>query len=66
MRFFLLGYLKSKVYHSLHSNIEGLKTSIEREIKSTNAEMPKNSFENYRKRLELVLSAEGGHFENVL
>ena len=39
---------------------------MERKIKSTNAEMLKNSFENYRKRLELVISAEGGRFENVL
>ena len=44
MRFFLWGYLKSKVYYPLLSNIEGLKTNIEREMKSINAEMLKKRF----------------------
>ena len=61
--FFIWGYLKSKVYYHLPSNIEGLKTNIEREIKSINADMLKNSFENFRKKLELVISAEGGPFD---
>ena len=64
--FFLWGYLKSKVYHPLPSNIEELKANIDREIKSINADMLKNSFENFRKRLELIESAEGGRIENVL
>ena len=66
MRFFLWGYLKGKIYYPSLSNIEGLKTNVERGIKSINAEILKNGFENFRIRLELVISAEGGHFENVL
>ena len=38
--------------------------NIESEIKSIKAEMPKNSFENFRKRLGLVISAERRHIEN--
>ena len=56
--FFLWGHLKSKVYYPLPSNIDELKSNIEREVKSITTEMLKNSFENFRIRLNFIISAE--------
>lgn len=61
--FFLWGYLKSRVYCPMPSNIEELKANIEREIRSIPTQMLKSTFENFRKRLDLVISAEGKHIE---
>ncbi len=56
----------SKVYNPISKHIIELKANIEREIKSIKKEMLKKTFENFRKRLELIISAEGEHIENVL
>ena len=64
--FFLWGHLKSKVYYPLPKNIIELKANIEREIKSIKKEVLKKTFENFRKRLELIILAEGKYIENVL
>lgn len=62
--FFLWGYLKGKVYNPLPKTIDDLKANIEREIKKINADVLKSTFLNFRKRLKLVIEADGGHIEN--
>ena len=62
--FYLWGYLKSVVYNPLPKTIEELKINLEREIKNISRETLKNVFFNLSKRCNLVISAEGGHFEN--
>ena len=62
--FFLRGYLKGKVYNPLPKTIDDLKANIEREIKKINADVLKSTFLNFRKRLKLVIEADGGHIEN--
>ena len=61
--FFLWGYLKARVYKPLPKNLEDLKENIEREIKNIPKDMLKSTFLNFKKRCELVLSADGGHIE---
>ncbi len=63
MRLFLWGYLKGRVYSSLPKTLDDLKTNIEREIKIINKKTLKTVFENFEKRCNLVISAEGGHIE---
>jgi hypothetical protein len=62
--FFLWGYLKGKVYNPLPKTIDDLKANIEREIKKINADVLKSTFLNFRKRLKLIIEADGGHIEN--
>ena len=62
--YFLWGYLKSKVYYPLPKTIEDLQVNIEREIKKINKNILKNTFVNFRKRLNLVIEAGGGHIKN--
>ena len=62
--YFLWGYLKSKVYYPLPETIEDLQVNIEREIKNINKNILKNTFVNFRKRLNLVIEAGGGHIKN--
>jgi len=61
--FFLWGHLKNKVYNPLPLTIDDLKTNIEREIKKIEVTTLKSTFLNLKKRLNLVISAEGGHIE---
>ena len=62
--FFLWGYLKSKVYNPLPKNLDYLKLNKEREIKNISAETLKSVFSNLTKRCKMLISVNGGHFEN--
>ena len=62
--YFLWGYLKSVVYNPLPKTIEDLKVNLEREIKNIDEKILKKLFFNLSKRCNLVIYAEGGHFEN--
>jgi len=55
--------LKERVYSPLPKTLYDLKTNIEREIKNINKKTLKTVFENFQKRCNLVLSAEGGHIK---
>ena len=63
--FFLWGYLKAKVYCPLPKTIDELKLNISREIKKINKKMLEKTFENFKNRCSLIVSAEGGHIENI-
>jgi hypothetical protein len=52
------------VYTPLPKTIDELKLNIEREIKNINQRMLEKTFENFKKRCELIVSAEGGHIED--
>ena len=52
--YFLWKYLKSKVYNPIPQTIDQLKNNIKREIQKIS-----------KKRLRLIISAEGGHIENI-
>jgi hypothetical protein len=62
--FFLWGYLKSAVYNPMPKTIDQLKANIQREIKKITADMLKSTFNNFSKRCELIISVNGGHFED--
>ena len=62
--YFLWGYLKSKVYRPIPKTIEELKANIVRECKNIDKTFLNNTFLNFKKRCNLVIDANGGHFEN--
>lgn len=61
--FFLWGYLKKMVYNPLPKTLDDLKANIEREIKNISQETLKLTFLDFKKRCELIISADGGHIE---
>jgi hypothetical protein len=63
MRLFLWGYLKQRVYNPLAKKLEDLRSNLPREIENIPAQMSKNTFLNFQKRRELLISAGGGHIE---
>jgi len=62
--YFLWGYLKSVVYNPLPKTLDDLKANITREIKKISKETLKNTFLNFEKRCQFILTAEGGHIED--
>ena len=46
--------------------LDDLKTNITNEIKNIKSEVLNDTFDNMKKRLELVIEANGGHIENEL
>ena len=61
--FYLWGHLKALVYNPLPKTINQLKANIEREIKKINREILESTFTNFKKRLNLLIEAKSGHFE---
>jgi len=64
--YFLWGYLKGRVYSPLLKTLDDLKSNIDREIKNIYKKTLKTIFENFEKRCNLVISAEGGHTEKKI
>jgi len=62
--YFLWGYLKSLVYVPFPKTLNDLKQNIEREVRKISPDLLKSVFVNLEKRCELVISANGGHFED--
>jgi len=62
--YFLWGYLKSRVYNPIPKDLTELRSNLEREVKNLSKNVLKSTFLNFKKRLNLVISANGGHFEN--
>jgi hypothetical protein len=63
IRLFLWGYLKQRVYNPLPKTLEDLRSNLTREIENILAQMLKETFLNFLKRCELLISAGGGHIE---
>ena len=61
--FFLWGYLKARVYNPIPKTLEDLKANITREIKNISSKSLELTFLNFKKRCELLISAQGGHIE---
>ena len=58
--FYLWDYLKTVLYNPLPKTLEDLMANIKREINKIPVSVLKNVFENFEKRCNLVVSAEGG------
>jgi uncharacterized protein YukJ len=63
MRLFVWGYLKQRVYNPLPKTLEDLKFNLTREIENIPAQMLKNTFLNFRKMCELLISVGGSNIE---
>ncbi|QQP49348.1 Transposable element tcb1 transposase [Caligus rogercresseyi] len=63
MRLLLVGKLEREVYATHHSNMASLKASIKLEINKLDPAEVSTDCERFRRRLEDILEAEGGHIE---
>ena len=61
--FFLLGYLKGKVYNLVSINITTLKRNIKTEYERIPEVIVIKAIQNIKKRGRLMVCAEGGQFE---
>lgn len=64
--FYLFGNLKTKIFRNRLHTIEELKVAIEEEIHNINQQELQHVFDNIKKRINLCLDANGGHFEHLL
>lgn len=64
--FFLFGYLKNKVYSNRLHNLDELQAAITNEVQNITEEMLQNVFRNMRRRINLCVQENGGHFEHLL
>lgn len=62
--FYLWGYLKDRVYNPLPYSLDELKANILREIEKIDKNDLYKVFVNFEKRLDLIISAKGGHIED--
>ncbi|QQP34929.1 Uncharacterized protein FKW44_022989 [Caligus rogercresseyi] len=63
MRLLLVGKLKREVCSTHHSNVASLKASIKSEMNKLDPAEVSTACEKFRRRLEDILEAEGGHIE---
>jgi len=64
--FFLLGYLKSKVYVRKPRTVDNLKVSIREEIATVPQEMLVNVTQNFEERLWTCVRQEGRHLSDII
>ena len=64
--YWLWGSMKDAVYRVGPKNLHDLKTTIENYVKEISADTMNNVITNFKKRLELLKTGEGNHFENIL
>ena len=64
--FFLWGYVKQKVYQQNIKDLNDLRQSITVTINSIKPDVLKRVFSEISKRLNLVISSNGGHIEQLL
>jgi hypothetical protein len=62
--YFLWGYLKDRVYRNNPTSLEQLEAEIIREMRDIPAGVYELVVRNFINRLERVIEADGGHFEN--
>ena len=61
--FYLWGYLKARVYNPLPKTLEDLKANITREIENISKKTLESTFLNFKKRCELLITAQSCHIE---
>ena len=64
--FFLLGYLKVKVYARRPGTIEQLKEAIRQEVAAIPPAMTRKAMDNFRKRLQQCVINNGRHLSYVI
>ena len=64
--YWLWGYIKDKVYRNSPQTIDDLKHNIKTTIEAIDTDMLGRVMANFEKRLEYVVAADGGHFENLI
>ena len=64
--FFLLGYLKSKVYTHRPENLQALKDAICQEIASIPPAMTERVMRAFRNRLEECIANDGHHLGDII
>ena len=62
MDYFVWPYLLSKACSKAHKSIEALKASLVQEWDEIPQEMIQNTLDNFPKRLQKCINANGGHF----
>ena len=66
VRFFLWGYLKSKVYSNRPQTIEQIKDAIRQEITAIPHEMTRRVIDNFRERLWQCVDNNGSHLTDLI
>ena len=66
VRFFLWGYLKSKVYSNRPQSIEQLKDAIRQEIIAIPYEMTRRVIDNFREGLQQFVDNNGSHLTYLI
>lgn len=64
--FSLFGDLKTKVFQNRPHNMEELQAAIEQEIHNIDQNQLQRIFDNMKRRVDLCLESDGGHFEHKL
>jgi len=64
--YFLWRYLKGRVYRNKPRNTEALKTNIAEEIQAVTEDVLTRTFQNWARRVQSCLDANGGHFQHML
>jgi len=64
--FFLLGYLKSKVYVQKPRTVDDLKVSIREEIATVPEEMSVNVMQNFEERHRTCVRQEGRRLSDII
>ena len=64
--FFLWGYLKEKVYTPKPTTVQELKTAICREMQKITPQLCASVITNFKRRLDVVISQNGRHIEQLL
>ncbi|PSN54047.1 hypothetical protein C0J52_03088 [Blattella germanica] len=58
--------MNDRVYKTYSHSLEQLHVSIEREIRLINRKELQKVFKNFRRCLNICLTAKGGHFQHLL
>ena len=66
VRFFLRGYLKSKVYSNRPQSIEQLKDAIRQEITTIPHELTRRVVDNFREHLWQGVKNNGSHLTDLI
>lgn len=64
--FYLFGYLKNKVFQNRPHTLEELQAAINQEIQTIDENQLQQVFDNIKRRVNLCLNCNGGHFEHIL
>jgi len=64
--YFLLGYLKGRLYQNQPWTIDALKANVAEEIQAVTADVLARTIQNVARRVQSCLDANGGHLQRML